>query len=308
MASHTQVNLSRHFAGLGNMMLAGLLIESTTSFVVIIASFRGWAIDSSWYESSFSTCLATQPAFQLLAKFLCLQGLQISKRAAAETALRLVANIVGFCNALAIIFFSQHDTLKKPFVNMLPLEQGHGHVKHPHTTPAPKDKRRCLQLGITVFPCFAILATAMWAGAVTPMKSTVAIQSTVDIPHFGSSITTTEFAVSGSVGTALLSKLLSITASSVLFSNGSISRQTTSHNAGFFYRGRSYGVGSFVGIRDQMITENPSTSAYHFRQSGYLPHIMCQYNKSMDFHIDREYPHRTFAVIGFLPDSVGSAQ
>ncbi|KAK1640055.1 hypothetical protein BDP81DRAFT_446443 [Colletotrichum phormii] len=28
----------------------------------------------------------------------------------------------------------------------------------------------------------------------------------------------------------------------------------------------------------------------------------------MDFHIDREYPHRTFAVTGFLSDSVGSAQ
>ncbi|GKT49616.1 uncharacterized protein ColSpa_09797 [Colletotrichum spaethianum] len=47
---------------------------------------------------------------------------------------------------------------------------------------------------------------------------------------------------------------------------------------------------------------------YYFKEAGYISQVECHYNRSMDFRIESEYPHRTFAVTGFLPDTVGSAE
>ncbi|KAI8314548.1 hypothetical protein K4K61_004541 [Colletotrichum sp. SAR11_59] len=86
----------------------------------------------------------------------------------------------------------------------------------------------------------------------------------------------------------------------------SASRQPNLDNTDYFFEGRTYGVASSVGTTGDGLKK--SVRKYRFEEVGYLPQVECLYNSSTNFRIGKEYPHRTFAVIGFLPDSVGSAQ
>ncbi|KAJ5018400.1 hypothetical protein K4K57_005286 [Colletotrichum sp. SAR 10_99] len=93
---------------------------------------------------------------------------------------------------------------------------------------------------------------------------------------------------------------------SLIGSKSSATRQPTFEGTGYFFEGRSYGVASSVGIPDDGLKK--SVRKYRFEEVGYLPQVECLHNSSTNFRIGKEYPHRTFAVTGFLPDSVGSAQ
>ncbi|KAL3293437.1 hypothetical protein RB213_012751 [Colletotrichum asianum] len=105
-------------------------------------------------------------------------------------------------------------------------------------------------------------------------------------------------------GIQLLAALLALIHTSTV----AVLIQHGSRLAFFNSGGRSYGVGSSVGIQDTAITNRASAVDYSFHEDGYLPQVQCSYNRSIDFVIGREFPSRIFGVSGWLPDSVGSQQ
>ncbi|EQB44787.1 hypothetical protein CGLO_16422 [Colletotrichum gloeosporioides Cg-14] len=138
-----------------------------------------------------------------------------------------------------------------------------------------------------------------------PTKNTAVVAGNISIPSFANTtfiknylIDTNDETSTSSISPNLLKSLIGF--------KPSASRQPKLDNTDYFFEGRTYGVASSVGIADNGLKK--SVRKYRFEEVGYLSQVKCLYNSSTNFRIGKEYPHRTFAVTGFLPDSVGSAQ
>ncbi|KAF4919541.1 hypothetical protein CGCVW01_v007770 [Colletotrichum viniferum] len=138
-----------------------------------------------------------------------------------------------------------------------------------------------------------------------PTRRTAVVAGSIAIPSFANTTFIKNYLADTSDGTSTSSVSPNLLKSLVGF-KPSASRQSKFDNKDYFFEGRTYGVASSVGTTDNGLKK--SVRKYRFEEVGYLPQVECLYNSSTNFRIGKEYPHRTFAVTGFLPDSVGSAQ
>ncbi|KAF6810589.1 hypothetical protein CSOJ01_06268 [Colletotrichum sojae] len=293
-----------------------LAVTTTLSLALIIANFQRWNIDSTWYESSIADLF---PNAQLLEDSLASFDFPTSKRALFEAMFSFIAHGLGFLQVATIAILTWKDIFPGLFENATST------TKEAFGYEARKQRRivRTRFLGsIATFFCLVMLSASLWLGAMKPRSSTIVIKDTISVPSYknmtyvkeyrlslpGPSTTTKNGIFSYSVATSFLNSLVA-SASSLSDLPDVITRKHPKlDSTQFSYEGRSYGVGSSVGILDDSLKQLPSARTYSFQEVGYMSYVDCQYNKSMDFRIASEYPHRTFAVTGFLPDSVGSAQ
>ena len=77
-------------------------------------------------------------------------------------------------------------------------------------------------------------------------------------------------------------------------------------NTRYTYNGRSFGVGSSVGLTDSAITDNPLALSYVYQENGLRVDVECIYNTSSEFAIEGETLTNIYAVRGFLPNSGSS--
>ncbi|KAF4813554.1 hypothetical protein CGCTS75_v013648 [Colletotrichum tropicale] len=138
-----------------------------------------------------------------------------------------------------------------------------------------------------------------------PTKHTAVVSGSISIPSFANTTFIKNYLVDTNDGKSTSSISPNLLKSFTGF-KPSTTGQPKLDDTGYFFEGRSYGVASSVGISDDGLKN--SVRKYRFEEVGYLSQVECLYNSSTNFRIGKEYPHRTFAVIGFLPDSVGSAQ
>ncbi|KAK2030811.1 hypothetical protein LX32DRAFT_311069 [Colletotrichum zoysiae] len=280
-----------------------LTITTALSSVLIVAHVRRWTVNGSWYESSFATIT--------------------SKRAAIQSGIQLIAALLALIHTSTVAVLIQHGSRLAFFKSGGSTTQS---LKGWMNLGIPRlrwDLELRFLLSILVFSCLGLVSSALWVGAMTPVSSTIVEHEMLQVPSFrnttlikeypseissaGPSATTKQGLFTYSVGVKLLGSLIA-SGSSATTSDGSVRKHAKIDNTQYIYEGRSYGVGSSIGIRDTAITNRSSAVNYLFHEDGYLTHVRCSYNRSMDFAIGSEFPDRIFAVSGWLPDSVGSPQ
>jgi hypothetical protein len=78
-------------------------------------------------------------------------------------------------------------------------------------------------------------------------------------------------------------------------------------NSGYQYVGRSYGVGSSVGLMDDHIHTLPSVQQYKYDEVGLVTETSCQYNRSAAYYISRignfSVNPALYLTLGALPNS-----
>ncbi|CAI0646449.1 unnamed protein product [Colletotrichum noveboracense] len=280
-----------------------LIITTALSSVLIVAHSLRWTVNGSWYESSFATIT--------------------SKRAAIQSGIQLLAALLALIHTSTVAVLIQHGS-RLAFFNLGGSTTQN--LKGWMNLGIPRlrwDLRLRFLLPIIAFSGLGLISSALWVGAMTPVSSTIVEQEILRVPSFknttlikeypseisraGPSTTTKQGLFTYSVGVKLLGSLIA-SGSSATTSDGSVRRHAKIDNTQYIYEGRSYGVGSSVGIQDTAITNRTPAVDYSFHEDGYLPQVQCSYNRSMDFVIGREFPSRIFGVSGWLPDSVGSQQ
>ncbi|KAK2058713.1 hypothetical protein LY76DRAFT_654428 [Colletotrichum caudatum] len=280
-----------------------LMITTALSSVLIVAHVRRWTVNGSWYESSFATVTSKRAAIQ--------SGIQLLAALLALIHTSTVAVLIQHGSRLA--FFNSGGSTTKSLKGWMNL--GIPRVRW--------DLELRFLLSVLAFSCLGLVSSALWVGAMTPVSSTVVEHEMLQVPSFrnttlikeypseissaGPSVTMKQGLFTYSVGVKLLGSLIA-SGSSATTSDGSVRKHAKIDNTQYIYEGRSYGIGSSIGIRDTAITNRPSAVNYLFHEDGYLTQVRCSYNRSMDFAIGSEFPDRIFAVSGWLPDSVGSPQ
>ncbi|KAK2041415.1 hypothetical protein LZ31DRAFT_633367 [Colletotrichum somersetense] len=240
-----------------------LMITTDLSSVLIVAHVRKWTVNGSWYESSFATIT--------------------SKRAAIQLA-----------------FFNSGGSTTQSLKGWMNL--GIPRVRW--------DLELRFLLSILAFSCLGLVSSALWVGAMTPVSSTIVEHEMLQVPSCrnttlineypseissaGPSTTTKQGLCTYSVGVKLLGSLIT-SGSSATTSDGSVRKHAKIDNTQYIYEGRSYGVGSSIGIRDTAITNRSSAFGAPTTEAWTLA-------------IGSEFPDRICAVSGWLPDSVGSPQ
>lgn len=159
--------------------------------------------------------------------------------------------------------------------------------------------------------------SAIWAGALTPIPTTVSSIDIIKIPSWadtskireypseidetGPSLRNSRGFFTYSVGVQLQGDLLS-SASSATTVDGSVRQHQKIDYTRFGYYGRSYGVGSSVGLTDRDIISHPRTLNYTFMETGFETYVDCARNSSSAFRIQPDGYY--YAATGELPNSV----
>ncbi|KAK1977753.1 hypothetical protein LZ30DRAFT_247406 [Colletotrichum cereale] len=282
-----------------------LILTTALSSVLIVADHLRWTINGSWYESSFATIA--------------------SKRAVIQSGIQLIAYLLSLIQTSTIAILVQHGSrlaFSNSGISTTQSLRGWVNIGIPRIQ---WDLPQSFLFPTIAFCTMGPILSAIWVGAMTPVGSTILVQESIVVPSYknttlikeypseisqsGPSITTKQGLFTYSVGIKLLGSLIASGASSTT-PDGSVRRHPKIDNTQYIYEGRSYGVGSSIGIGDMAISNRSSATVYQFQETGYTSHVECLYNRSMDFGIGSESIRapRIFPVTGFVPDSVGSAQ
>ena len=167
--------------------------------------------------------------------------------------------------------------------------------------------------------------SAIWAGALAPVGTTISSNASSVAPAYrntpnlkewpseinsqGPVLRSRKGVFSFAVGMQLQGSLLASAASATTV-DGSVRQHAKLDNSGFTYVGRSYGVGSSVGLVDDQLTGDDLNAAYSFIEHGYDTSFSCQHNTSSLFELKPAYVPSDFLyekfvwrAYGYLPNS-----
>ncbi|SLM34222.1 hypothetical protein LPUS_02957 [Lasallia pustulata] len=175
---------------------------------------------------------------------------------------------------------------------------------------------------LSIYVGLAAIPAAIWTGSLTPVVTSTTHATTVRIPQYSNMSLVKEwpleiarsgpslrnakgfftYSIGGQYG-GLLTQ--SITTATTM--DGSPRHHVKYDNSNFMYIGRSFGVGSSVGLVDDDIVQNPLAQSYQYQETGYATQVTCSYNTSDTFfHISQlEVDVMLYPAEGYLPDSTG---
>ncbi|KAL1801589.1 hypothetical protein ACET3X_001931 [Alternaria dauci] len=164
----------------------------------------------------------------------------------------------------------------------------------------------------------SLVPAALWAGSMTPSVSRTVGGGMLLIPSYedvsmikeypmmigssGPSMRSQKGFFTYSVGQQQSSQLLASAAQASSFGMDSHVHRKLD-NTRFSYRGRSYGVGAAVGLKDQAITSNSQIAGYIYEEAGYVANVTCTYNATSNFTLSGPVNEWIYAASGNLPDS-----
>ena len=177
-------------------------------------------------------------------------------------------------------------------------------------------------LVLVLFITLTLIPSALWAGAITPVSTTTVVPNSLQVPSYknmsyikmwstsddqpGSSplVRDAKGLFTYQVGVAFTANLL-FDAASATVSDSSQPEPPHSKfdNTQYTYLGRSYGVGSAIGLGDDIITSNSLATHYVYQELGYSTHVNCIYNRSNALSLGPQQSSYLFSVSGTLPDS-----
>ncbi|KAK2769906.1 hypothetical protein CKAH01_14921 [Colletotrichum kahawae] len=175
-------------------------------------------------------------------------------------------------------------------------------------------------LPLAVFILICLGPAALWVGALTPVTAEGSREASLSLPSYGN----TEILLSNwtqrlglqstrtprgfftyNVGELSTGKIIE-TAASATTVDGSARRHSKMDNTGYFYNGRSYGVGVSIGLVDDDIVRNQYVTNYTFQEAGYKAISTCIHNSTTDYHLechtDSTFPY--CSALGRLPNSL----
>ncbi|GKZ64551.1 hypothetical protein AnigIFM50267_005618 [Aspergillus niger] len=275
-----------------------LILPTALSITLLLSDSQHWTLTGDLYTFINHYRTTVQTALQVLATFL--GAIQIY-------------SICRLINHATRIFFkhsTHHTTL-----NDLALWSALSTPTTNFTLPLPQ-----ILLTLLLANLSAVLS-ALWTGALTPTSTTTTANTTILIPSYanrsfikeypsqidttGPSLRTSLGYFTYSVGVGLLTSLVS-SASTASPLTGSLRARSHAKldSTGYSYSGRSYGVGSPVGLADENVTSSyPYAANYTYRERGYLAHVSCLYNTSSLFLLEDTYDTALYVAKGPLPDS-----
>jgi hypothetical protein len=175
--------------------------------------------------------------------------------------------------------------------------------------------------------CIYVLLTAVpatiWTGALTPVVASKRLATTTRVPLYsnmtllkewpseigksGPSLRNGKGFFTYSIGVQYADRLTQ-TLSTAITDEGSPRHHIKYDNSEFLYVGRSFGLGSSVGLADDALLRSSLAQSYQYQESGYESKVSCSYNKSVSFF--QIYPDPVedmlYAAKGYLPDSTAS--
>ncbi|KAM0279430.1 hypothetical protein ACHAQH_004590 [Verticillium albo-atrum] len=284
-------------------VFSALLITTTLSSILIVAHVQSWLINDTWYQFWFLS-------------------IRIN-RAALQSGIQIIAVLLGLIHASAVAYLVQYGA-------SLAFFNGTSFTTHSLRAVINTSTQRVNWKGppryllpVLAMSGLSLISSALWVGAITPVESSTVVRETVLIPSYdnvtlikeypseinssGPSDMAKEGHFTYSVGTKLLGNLIVI-GSSATTPDNSTRRHPKIDNTQYIYEGRSYGVGSAVGLKDSAVSNISFATEYRYTERGYTANVECIYNRSTALIIGREFPSRIFPVQGFLPDSTGSRQ
>jgi hypothetical protein len=276
-----------------------LAITTAVSAVLLIAETRGWVISGSAYDTV------------------------IGNRATVQSAIQLIASLLGLIHT-SIVARLVHNGARLRFSRRSPFSMGslRGWTNMGITRVQWDIPLRYL-VPVLAISSLGVVSSALWVGAMTPVVGSTVVAQSLLVPSFsntslikeypsevkqsGPTLVTPNGLFSYSVGIKHLGSLIA-SAASATTGDGSVRKHAKLDTTQFIYKGRSYGVGSPVGLLDSNITSLPLATAYDYLEAGYESHVECMYNSSTQFIISNVGSQRTFPAVGLLPDSDGGPE
>lgn len=277
---------------------AGLFVTTVLSVLLLTASCSGWTVPDNIYWFNIAHRASIQLVVQILSNSLALvysSALCIPLNYAS----RIYWDKNGPVRMDTLRFWRDMRALRMDFdipVSLMLLLVGF--------------------IGLTSVP------SALWAGALTPVSTMVLRETNITVPSYYNASLIAEYAsevgasappdVRGTkgyftykVGVGLTGELLRAAASATPTGDQPRNHQKND-NTQYTYIGRSYGVGSSVGLLDDTTPSDTLALALTFQEVGYDASVSCAYNASANFVLEalgNGYID-AFAAKGELPNSV----
>ena len=174
----------------------------------------------------------------------------------------------------------------------------------------------------------ALVPSALWAGAITPLVVTKAIPSTIGTPKYspdpngnywnqtneGSAqyVTTKPSGVFSFYPVIPFGGQMLSTASAATSRDNSMNQTHPKYdNTRYSFSGRSYGVGSSVGLGGDVVNVK-NLAQYSYIEHGYETFVNCTKNETLEYQIHYTYSTGvegepvTYTALGPLPNSLSS--
>ncbi|RAK95481.1 uncharacterized protein BO80DRAFT_418752, partial [Aspergillus ibericus CBS 121593] len=274
-----------------------LLLPTGLSITLLLSDSRHWTLTGDLYTFINTYRTSVQTAIQILATLL------------STIQLVIICRLINHATRILFSRPTHHTTL-----NDLALWSSLSTPTTNFSLPLPQ-----ILLTLILANLSAVLS-ALWTGALTPTSATTLTNTTISIPSYanrtfikeypsqidntGPSLRTTRGYFTYSVGVGLLTSLVS-SASTASPLTGTLRNRTHAKldSTGYSYTGRSYGVGSPVGLTDSAVSFYPWAANYTYHERGYDAQIDCIYNASSQFILQDTFYNALYDARGALPDS-----
>lgn len=239
-----------------------------------------------------------------------------SNRATAQLLVQIASNLLGYANLLVICNIINYDSralLSAKPISLIYLRFWNAIISQQFTWDLPP----LLLIPLSLWIIFAMVPSALWAGAITPVTVIVIEEVPIALPSYTNTALLTQnwndrlrlpsvrnkrgiFAYN--VGETFLGPLLQSASEGSTIDGGTDMRPKLDYT-GFQYVNRSYGVGTSVGLTDDSILANPHAQSYWYLESGYNSVVQCIYNESTAYHLVTGEESLVWEARGRLPDS-----
>jgi hypothetical protein len=179
---------------------------------------------------------------------------------------------------------------------------------------------------LCLLPIVALIPSAIWTGAITPVVTYKIVSGSIVIPVYASdptglywnrtwdpfkdaNITRNDKGTFSYVPSVAIQGTILNNAASATSTNGSLQGHGKNDASRFSYSGRSYGVGASAGVMNLTLKAPGSTKEYVYFEKGYQSNVSCTKNSSSAWTIqqgpvldDGTYPDM-YLAIGHLPNT-----
>ncbi|PTB42429.1 hypothetical protein M441DRAFT_46108 [Trichoderma asperellum CBS 433.97] len=240
-----------------------------------------------------------------------------SNRPTVQFAVQLIANLLSLCQILVLCRLINYGIRIRLARNAMKLNSVRAWIDAMQPRINFSLPIRFL-LPLSAFVALTMILSALWAAALTPVQLSQDVDQTIIVPSWdnvslvkeypsevgkeGATVQNLKGRFSYSVGNQLLGSLLA-SASSATTIDGSPRIHEKLDKSKFTYIGRSYGIGSSVGLADEGILDNNLALGYAFQETGYNADVNCIYNASSQFSLSPTVDSLIYAASGPLPDS-----
>lgn len=239
-----------------------------------------------------------------------------SNRATIQLMVQIASNLLGYANLLVICKIINYDTralLSVKPISLIYLRFWNAIISQQFTWDLPP----LLLVPLSLWIIFAMVPSALWAGAITPVTVIVLEEVPISLPSYANTtLLTQDWSVrlqlpsvrnkrgifAYNVGETFLGPLLQSASEGTTIDGGTDMRPKLDYTS-FQYVNRSYGVGTSVGLTDDVILANPHAQNYWYLETGYNAAVQCIYNESTAYHLESAGESLVWEARGSLPDS-----